>query len=78
MKKLKITKPDLQLKKKADLVHRKVHRTGLVHTRKHISAKIDSVKNLDTRRLLFSWGAKFILIIALSLFSFAKLKDSDK
>lgn len=78
MKKPNLKKVDLQLKKRADLAHKKIHRSGLVHTRKHISAKIDSVKNLDTRRLIFSWSAKFIIILSLSLFSFAKLKDSNK
>ncbi|MDQ5914022.1 MAG: peptide/nickel transport system substrate-binding protein [Patescibacteria group bacterium] len=78
IKRLKLSNVDLQLKKRADLVHKKVHRSGLVHTRKHISAKLDSVKNLDTRRLLASWTSKFIIIVVLSIFSFAKLKDSEK
>jgi peptide/nickel transport system substrate-binding protein len=75
---VKNIKSDLQLKKRANLAHKAVHRKGLVHTRKHISGRIDSVKNLNTKRLLFSWVAKFLIIIVLASLGFARLNHKDR
>lgn len=75
---VKKVRSNLELKKRAELVHRSVHRKSLVHTRKHISGRIDSVKNLNTKRLLFSWVTKFVVIAVLASLSFTRLNHKDR
>jgi peptide/nickel transport system substrate-binding protein len=71
-------KKDFQFKKRADFAHKAIHRKGLTHTKKHISGRIDSVKNLNTKRLLFSWTAKFVIILGLAILSFSKLNTASR
>jgi peptide/nickel transport system substrate-binding protein len=71
-------KQDLQLKKKLDFAHKTIHKKSLVHTRRHLTSRLDSVKNLNTRRMLSSWSIKFILIAVLTGLSYAHLNPSSR
>ncbi len=75
---LQKAKEDLQLKKKLDFAHRTIHRKSLVHTRRHLTSRLDSVKNLNTRRLLSSWGFKFAAIAVLAGLSYAHLNPNSR
>lgn len=69
---------DLQLKKRLDFAHRNIHRKSLIHTRKHLISRLNSVKNLDTRRMLTSWSLKFVLAIILAGLSFTYLNPKTR
>lgn len=69
---------NLDLKKRVDQAHKSIHRKGLTSTRKHIVGKSDSIKNLSTRRLVFSWTTKFLIILVLGLLSYSKLNSSGR
>jgi peptide/nickel transport system substrate-binding protein len=69
---------NLDLKKKADRAHRNLHKKSQMHTRRHVSGRIESIKNINTKRLVFSWSAKFILILILGFVSFSKLNSAGR
>jgi len=69
---------DLELKKRVDRAHKNIHRKSLISTRRHVLGKSDSIKNLSTRRLVFSWTTKFLIILVLGLLSYSKLNSSGR
>lgn len=69
---------NIDIRKRVDRVHKNIHRKSLTSTRKHILGKSDAIKNLTTRRLVFSWSTKFILILILGLLSYSKLSSSGR
>lgn len=75
---LQKAKEDLQLKKKLDSAHKNIHRKGLIHTRKHIVSRLNSVKNLNTRRMLSSWSVKFVLVVILAGASYTYLNPASR
>ncbi len=75
---LQKAKEELQLKKKLDFAHKAIHKKSLVHTRKHIVSRLNSVKNLDTRRMLTSWTLKFAFVVVLAGMSYTYLNPSSR
>ncbi len=69
---------NLDLKKKVDQAHKSIHRKSLTSTRRHVLGKSDSIKNLSTRRLVFSWTTKFLIILVLGLLSYSKLGSGGR
>lgn len=78
LEKAKAITSNLDLKKKAEKAHKSLHRKSVVHTRRHVSGRIDSIKNINTKRLVFSWATKFVIIIVLAFLSFSKLNSAGR
>lgn len=68
----------VDIKKKVDQAHKSIHRKSLVSTRRHIIGRTDSIKSLSTRRLVFSWTTKFLIILVLGLLSYSKLSSAGR
>lgn len=78
LEKAKGLKDKVDIKKKVDQAHKSIHRKSLVSTRRHIIGRADSIKSLSTRRLVFSWTAKFLIILVLGLLSYSKLSSAGR
>jgi peptide/nickel transport system substrate-binding protein len=69
---------NVDFKKKVDRAHRLIHRKGQVHAKKHVAGRIESIKNINTKRLVLSWSVKFVLILVLGFVSFSKLNSAGR
>ncbi|USN97436.1 MAG: hypothetical protein H6799_03665 [Candidatus Nomurabacteria bacterium] len=81
--KIKLQKPknlaqNFDFKKSVDKAHKNIHRRSLTSTRRHIVGKADSIKNLRARKLVFSWSAKFLIVLVLGLLSYSKLNSAGR